>query len=1078
MKEARSKNPPQASNQIDASNTLPHDAKDQPSTSSRAPGSSKSQVPEEEVIDDDYTAQPPSSPKASNPSFLSSAFRRLSTNSQTQAQAGALAQAPQCHRQILNVDEGRPRCSVKGLDQAKLRRVSFNVDVEVAGSSRYIPEDDEDIPEVTDKKSKKKDNKLKERGEGEALKHPEIVTKEKEQDGVVRTSGEKVPKEHDSPDSNDAFHSQLFEHSNPPPLSPAQDRRSNQEAPRAIDQSSKQETQSPLDGPPPTTTGPELQPQTLTDPKGNHAKHHDKPTTDPLRVYRRCCQLREAPVLKRITEQLGNPNNVGVEAPGVVTCLNLNRSRLQLQDVICLGDWLAVVPVKTLLFDEANLTDEGVRVVLAGLLAAKPPELCKRKRGRSSPTRLRDNSIQRSPGIIEKLTLKGNKKLTAESWRHICLFLNLCKSIKAVDLSMIQFPKSSTRLSMEGEAASKQPQDIAELLRESLSCRQGGDNLLELTFGECSLEDYHVSKICAAASTMRLARLGLAGNNLTAEGLRHVASYLRANVCKGLDLGGIDLHGKLSPILEALERDTTLQALSLSHSNLEPQELTPLFQRFVTMSDFRFLDLSHNHKLFSQSPSALAVMRTYLPKLHLLKRLHLMDVAMSPADAVGIAEVIPDIRNLAHLNILENSQIRAVVESTESDASEEACALYASLMTAVRLSKTMVCVDIDVPGPSATEVVRALARQVVAYCLRNMELFAQGDALRVADAAAALPDVSGGYTDVLKDVGGHSEQQKDNDMSGLSASAKNEDYLVGGQGWVKALSHCLNAADMRRMSADGTNTPTQVIESEAGKVQAKEMSKDLLISARAFRQRLEIVLAREEASSAESDVLSKSKQCFRASILPIDIKSERLQFLDQTILSIIQRFEREFPETRLPSSKSITSPIISAEPGAELIDSTTYNTPLPPYNPFFSSDNPPSHNLQSADVSPSQLTAAMGPRRGSATDLAAFAQASEEAKAHRFGQRFRREVLPPKGQEDLLHGTTKDQLEPAYDAELRRRLEELGGEDIKERIRANGWEATVQEFFEEKQKLRRESMAAEGARDTSGEVKSGPYRGV
>lgn len=871
MKDAKAKNPPDASPQTNGSVVVPQISKDSTAPASQTSKSSKSQVQEEEAIDDDYTAQPPPSPKASNPSFLSSAFRRLSTNTVPQAQAGALADAPQCRRQILNVDEGRPRCSVKGLNQANLRRVSFSVDVEVAGSSRYIPEDNEDVPEVADKKSKKKDKKLKERGEGEALKHPDAVTREEEQDGVVRTSGEKAPEKQDSPDSSEAVHSQLWGILTSPPLSPRPNERRSQENHQAIDRTSNRDSQPPPSRPN-ASADPESQSQTSVDPLVHQPRHHDKPTTDPLRVYRRCCQLREAPVLKRISEQLGNPNNVGVEAPGVVTCLNLNRSRLQLQDVICLGDWLAVVPVKKLLFDEANLRDEGVRVVLAGLLAAKPPELNKRKRGRSSPTRLRDSSIYRSPGIIEKLTLKGNNKLTAESWRHICLFLNLCKSIKAVDLSMIPFPKNSTRLSMEGEAASKQPQDIAELLGESLSCRQGGDNLLELTFGECDVDDYHVSKICAAASTMRLARLGLAGNNLTVEGLRHVASYLRANVCKGLDLGGIDLHGKLPIIVEALESDTTLQALSLSHSNLEPGELTPLFQKFVAMSDFRFLDLSHNHKLFSQSPSALAVIRQYLPKLHLLKRLHLVDVSMSPADAIGIAEVIPDTRNLAHLNILENSQIRAVVESTESDASEEACALYASLMTAVRLSKTMVCVDVDVPGPEATEVVRALARQVVAYCLRNMELFAQGDAIRVADAAAALPDVSGGDTGVLKDIVGHSEQPDGADMVGLPASAKNEDYLVGGQGWVKALSHCLNAADLRRMSADGTNTPTQVIESEAGKVQAKEMSKDLLVSARAFRQRLEAVLAREEARNADFDVLSKFVVCSCASSDITDMK--------------------------------------------------------------------------------------------------------------------------------------------------------------------------------------------------------------
>ena len=117
-------------------------------------------------------------------------------------------------------------------------------------------------------------------------------------------------------------------------------------------------------------------------------------------------------------------------------------------------------------------------------------------------------------------------------------------------------------------------------------------------------------------------------------------------------------------------------------------------------------------------------------------------------------------------------------------------------------------------------------------------------------------------------------------------------------------------------------------------------------------------------------------------------------------------------------------------------------------------------------------------RRGSATDLAAFAQASEEAKAHRFGQRFRREVLPPKGQDDRLHGTTKDDLEPAYDAELRRRLEELGGEELRQRIQTIGWEAAVQEFSEQRQQLRRESLAGQGGEGMSGEVRSGPFRGV
>ena len=59
------------------------------------------------------------------------------------------------------------------------------------------------------------------------------------------------------------------------------------------------------------------------------------------------------------------------QEPGVVSCLDLTGSRLQLADVVSLGDWLAVVPVKHLRCEDADLNDEGVRCILAGLLAAK-----------------------------------------------------------------------------------------------------------------------------------------------------------------------------------------------------------------------------------------------------------------------------------------------------------------------------------------------------------------------------------------------------------------------------------------------------------------------------------------------------------------------------------------------------------------------------------------------------------------------------------------------------------------------------------------------------------------------------------
>ena len=69
---------------------------------------------------------------------------------------------------MLNVDPNRERCVVPEMDSNKLRRVSFCVDVEIAGGPRYRDDDDDE-----DRTRRKKEFKMKERAEGEALKNPE-----------------------------------------------------------------------------------------------------------------------------------------------------------------------------------------------------------------------------------------------------------------------------------------------------------------------------------------------------------------------------------------------------------------------------------------------------------------------------------------------------------------------------------------------------------------------------------------------------------------------------------------------------------------------------------------------------------------------------------------------------------------------------------------------------------------------------------------------------------------------------------------------------------------------------------------
>jgi hypothetical protein len=259
------------------------------------------------------------------------------------------------------------------------------------------------------------------------------------------------------------------------------------------------------------------------------------------------------------------------------------------------------------------------------------------------------------------------------------------------------------------------------------------------------------------------------------------------------------------------------------------------------MPNFRFLDLSHNKGLFSTS-SSLCLIRKYMPLFKELKRIHLIGVDLKPEDAIAIAEILPDCPQIAHINILENPEITRVATNTDEETQEEAAAMYASLTIAAKLSRSLICVDVDVPAPETGEIVRALAKQVVAYCLRNIESLNEVPELNAAPKEVELPHI-------LMHLVGHDDIYCGTDSV---PPAPDNDYIVGGTGIAKALSYCLShkATDLRRVSlpASGTSTPrtrTDELE-EPGK--ARAMSKNLLDTARNTRARIQPALIREAKS--------------------------------------------------------------------------------------------------------------------------------------------------------------------------------------------------------------------------------------
>jgi Ran GTPase-activating protein (RanGAP) involved in mRNA processing and transport len=777
-----------------------------------------------------------------------------------------------------------------------------------------------------------------------------------------------------------------------------------------------------------------------TPPGSGTPKTQSSPTTDPVRIYRRCCQLRETPILKKITEQLGAPSNASLGQPGIINKLDLSGYWLQLPDLVTLGDYLAIVPVRELVMENCGLTCEGVRVILAGLLATKPPDFPGRRKTKAN----NGGKVTHHGGVVERVVFKNNTKIGREGWRYICLFMHMSRSLKCMDLSNIPFPQTPTSATSHRPGHLKRStstlsisNDTPNLLAKAIGERLAGPEFELLNMAETGITTEQLGGLIDGVSKSGLRRLGLAGNNITPEGMEHVARYLREGKCEGLDLCGNDLKDLLKVLADALDESHSLFALSLADCNLTPDSLWKLFPALAKLRNFRFIDLSHNHDLFTTQPNALSLLCRYLPKMPILKRIHLTDVAMAPEQAIALAEILPESPGLAHVNIMENPQLAALANARDEANQEEACALYASLMAAARVSKTIVCIDIDVPSSDSSEIVKALAKQVVAYCLRNME---RDPVAEINHAAAEISEPHGSENeiavpDVLLHLVGHVEGFHENHDD--DEPAPDEDYVIGGTGVVKALGICLRnkGDDSRRHSADvsdggsGSASPKPPV--RGGK--AKDMSKNLLGSARKIRARLQPALVKEARAKDRMNY-------------------NRLLFLDQTLEGMIKRFEDEFPETRLPST--ITSP-----PIPDAADASPSEGSISASLDAHCSDIEPA--LVEAHASDDEdLLRPVLSRHNSDVSLASKALSQEEGRMHRFGQQFRRDILKPE-QEDHEHGTTGKETEAAHLQVLRAMVEGMGGEEIKKKIENHGQDAIIQELSKEASLLKEQLREAD-----------------
>lgn len=811
------------------------------------------------------------------PGFLSSALRRLSSGNTAHLGKAPATTGALCPRKVMSIDQNRQRTKIADFDQNRLRRVAFKVDVEIAGIAAQADEQPDQSSAASSASAAAVGSppggkevrmaKYKDRSEGAALKKSTSredqsenqVERPPEAKSDIQEEQKKAQVEEaikqDEEDVADQETEEKPTGSDGAPSTRRKEKKKRSEAERK-ERKEKKRRQAEANGliPLELTVDEDSDDSANGTPAGASTPKKGQPTTDPLRIYKRCCQLRETTALPVVKEQISKPSATLAEAPGTVASIDLTGTEMSLADVQTLGDWLAVVPVRRLIMDDCNLTDEGVRIVLSGLSGCKSQEQA--KANRKLPSRASGKSGVEQMGVIEKLSLKNSTNISVIGWRHIALFIHMSQSLRAIDLAGIPFPSTadgelfrtsltSTNLTSGPEPAHRRI-DLSTLFARAL-VERFGDCLEELILSDCGLSSHAATEIVESAITCKIKRLGLANNNLNQAAFATIVKYITSDICEGLDIGGNDLSGTGHILTEVLDDKNPLFAMSLAGCNLGVDEVRLILQHLSVLKNFKFIDLSRNHELFA-SPDGVALLRRRLPQLKELKRIHLSDVNMTPNQIISLSEIFPDCPSLAHVSILDNQKLVECMNSKEGEAQEEACAVFVSLMTAVRASTSLVAVEIEVPSQESSEVIKALASQVVAYGLRNLEKSALPD-IGIQQEAGGPPRSGKQAPEVLLNVIGHMEGYPQNHDS--DEPAPDEDYVIASTGIVKALGVCLgnDRVHSRNMSpsASGTATPKSGhLHPPGGGKKPRDVSLELCESARKIRMRLRPAMIKED----------------------------------------------------------------------------------------------------------------------------------------------------------------------------------------------------------------------------------------
>ncbi|CCD25046.1 protein phosphatase regulator GIP3 NDAI_0E02290 [Naumovozyma dairenensis CBS 421] len=371
-------------------------------------------------------------------------------------------------------------------------------------------------------------------------------------------------------------------------------------------------------------------------------------------IYTRCCHLREILPIPSTLRQV-----VGKTSP--LQILKFLNPKPTLIDVLSFADFISIVPINTIIFDNVTLTSNMLKIIITSLVKSQN---------------------------LEKLGLR-NVIIDNENWKLLCKFLLNNKSLTKLDISQTKIRSeisSSSSSPSQTLASSSNMIPVDEIYRHNkdwslfvdvLRNRDGKPleelllngikfNKIPLTILQNLLNGLTNQK----NSPPKGIRLGLATSDLSLDCVKILLSWWSKNTVQGIDLSFNDLSEYVKPMISKLASLSfeSLEYFTLNNTSISTGYDMALFLKYLSrLPNLKFLDLSNLPQIF---PDVLPYMHKYLPKFKHLKRIHLDNNNLSFKELTVVCNILLKCQSLAHVSMLSqgtSSITNVAIKSAGSD---------------------------------------------------------------------------------------------------------------------------------------------------------------------------------------------------------------------------------------------------------------------------------------------------------------------------------------------------------------------------------------------------------------------------